>query len=62
MKAKKIKIRLKRSTIGSLPFQRKTVKALGLNKVNSEVIHNTTPSILGMVNAVSHMIEVEEIK
>jgi large subunit ribosomal protein L30 len=62
MSEKQIKIRLKRSLIGCLPFQVKTVKALGLNKINSVTVKNATPSILGMVNAIPHLLEVEEYK
>lgn len=58
--AKKIQVRLIRSTIGRKPPQRRTVKALGLGKINSSVVHEATPSILGMVRAVAHLVEVEE--
>jgi len=61
-KAKKIRIQLVRSVIGRLPEQRRTVKALGLKKMNSSVIQEMTPVIMGMVNAVSHLVKVEEIK
>jgi len=60
-KTKKIRVRLVRSVIGRKPEQRKTVKALGLGKINSVVEKDATPSILGMVNSVSHLVEVEEI-
>ena len=56
----KIRIRLKKSVIGSNPKQRKTVKALGLRKINSVVEKEAIPSILGMVSIVSHLVEVEE--
>ncbi len=61
-KAKKIRIQLVRSVIGRLPEQRRTVKALGLKKMNSSVEQEMTPVIMGMVNAVSHLVKVEEIK
>lgn len=60
-KAKKIRVRLVRSTIGRKPEQRKTVKALGLGKINSVVEKEANPAILGMVNAISHLVEVEEL-
>jgi large subunit ribosomal protein L30 len=60
-KAQTIKITLVRSTIGRKPAQRKTVKALGLGKMNSTVEKEATPQILGMVNAVSHLVSVEEL-
>ncbi|MDC7238825.1 MAG: 50S ribosomal protein L30 [Spirochaetales bacterium] len=59
--AGKIRIKLVRSTIGRKPEQRKTVKALGLGKLNSVVEKEVNPSILGMVKTVSHLVEVEEI-
>ena len=61
-KAKKIRIQLVRSVIGRFPEQRRTVKALGLKKMNSSVEQEMTPVIMGMVNAVSHLVKVEEIK
>ena len=61
MAAKKIKVTLRRSVIKSKPAQRKTVKALGLGKINSSAIHEVSPPVLGMVNTVSHLVEVEEI-
>ena len=60
--AEKIKIRLVRSTIGRKPYQRKTAKALGLGKINSMVEKEVNPAILGMVRAIEHLVEVEEIK
>ena len=57
----KIRIKLVRSTIGRKPAHRKTVAALGLKRINSTVEHEAVPSILGMVRAVAHLVEVEEI-
>jgi len=59
--AKKIKITLVRSVAGSLPAQRKTVKALGLGKIDSSVVHEYNPSTLGMVRVVAHLVKVEEM-
>ncbi|NLO59750.1 MAG: 50S ribosomal protein L30 [Spirochaetales bacterium] len=58
---KKIRVTLVKSVIGSLPVQRKTVKALGLGKISSSVEREATPSILGMVRTISHLVKVEEI-
>jgi large subunit ribosomal protein L30 len=60
--AEKIKIRLVRSTIGALPKQRATIRSLGLGKIGSAVSQEASPSILGMVKLVSHLVTVEEIK
>lgn len=59
---KQIKVTLVRSVIGRPEQQRKVVKTLGLGKTNSFVIHEDTPAIRGMVNAVSHLVEVEEVE
>ncbi len=60
-KAKRIRVKLVRSTIGRKPEQRKTVKALGLGKLNSVVEKDVNPAVMGMVESVSHLVEVEEI-
>ncbi|MDP2426054.1 MAG: 50S ribosomal protein L30 [Candidatus Izemoplasmatales bacterium] len=57
-----IKITLVKSTIGHKPNQIKTVKALGLSKVHSAVIKADTQDIRGMINTVSHLVKVEEVK
>lgn len=57
----KLKITQVRSTIGRLPKHRRTIKALGLGRIRKTVTHDDTPQIRGMVNAVRHLIEVEEI-
>ena len=58
----KIRIKLVRSLIGSLPKQRATVRALGLRKIGSSTEQDSTPAVLGMVRVVSHLVSVEEIK
>jgi len=58
----KIKISLVRSTISALPKQRATVRSLGLRKIGSSTIQESTPAIMGMVKAVSHLIQVEDVK
>jgi len=58
---KKIKITQIRSLIGRPEPQRRTIKALGLHRINHSVEHNATPQILGMVNKVRHLVKVEEL-
>lgn len=60
--AQKIRIRLIRSTIGSLPKQRATVRSLGLRKIGSTTEQEASPAIMGMVKTVAHLVAVEEIK
>lgn len=61
MPGKKLRIKLVRSTISCVPAHRATVKALGLRRINAVVEHAASPAILGMVRAVSYLLEVEEI-
>ncbi|GMB97799.1 50S ribosomal protein L30 [Enterococcus hirae] len=56
-----LKITLKRSIIGRPQNQRDTVKALGLTKINSSVVKPANEAIKGMINTVSHLVDVEEI-
>ncbi len=56
-----LKIKLKKSTIGVKPKHRATVKALGLRKIGQVVEKPDNPQMRGMVNKISHMVEVEEI-
>ncbi len=60
--AKRIRIKLVRSTIGTLPAQRATVRSLGLRKIGSTTEQEASPAILGMVKTVEHLIAVEEIQ
>lgn len=56
----KLKITLKRSVIGALTKQKRTIEALGLRKRHHSVVHNDTPQIRGMLVKVVHLVEVEE--
>jgi large subunit ribosomal protein L30 len=38
------------------------LEALGLRRMHQTVEHDATPSIIGMVNKVKHLVSVEEIK
>jgi len=52
---------LKRSTIRCLPKQRATVRSLGLRKIGSCNELEASPSVLGMVRVVSHLVSVEDV-
>ena len=58
---KKIKITQTRSIVDQLENAKRTIKALGLGRPNYSVIKNDTPQIRGMINAVRHMVKVEEV-
>lgn len=53
-----IKIRLIRSTIGRPPKQRKVLKGLNLNRVHRTVTLRDTREIRGMIEKVSHLVEI----
>ena len=56
-----IKIKLKKSLIGRTEKQKAVIKGLGLKKINSEVIREKRPEILGMIRKVDFMVQVEEV-
>ena len=60
--ARKIRIKLVRSTIGTKPNHRATVKALGLGKLNSVVEIAANPALLGQVESIAHLVIWEEVK
>jgi large subunit ribosomal protein L30 len=57
-----LKVTQIKSGIGEKPAARKTLQALGLRKVGDQVAHADRPEIRGMVHAVRHLVEVEEVK
>ncbi|MBQ8885835.1 MAG: 50S ribosomal protein L30 [Clostridia bacterium] len=57
----KIKVTLVKSTIGEVIAVKETVKALGLKKIRSSKELEATPSVLGMVTKVKHLVKVENI-
>ena len=57
----KIKITQVRSKIGRPERQKKTLQALGLQRIRHTVEHEATPQILGMVTKVRHLVTVEEL-
>jgi len=58
----KIRIKWVKSDIGYAGDQRRTIRALGFHRLNQVVEKDDTPVIRGMINKVSHMLEVEEKK
>ena len=58
--AKKLRITYVRSVIGRSKRQRGTIEALGFRKLYQTLEHEDTPIIRGMINRVSHLVEVEE--
>ncbi|MDA8562194.1 50S ribosomal protein L30 [Gammaproteobacteria bacterium] len=58
---KKIKVTLKKSSIGTLPAHKGCVKGLGLKKLNQTVEVIDTPCNRGMINKVSYLLLVEDV-
>lgn len=59
--ARRIRIRQIKSASGHPADQGRTVRALGIRRMQQEVEHDDTPQIRGMVFKVRHLVKVEEI-
>ena len=57
----KLQIKLVRSVIGTTPNQKKNVEALGLRKREQVVVKEDNAQTRGMINKVSHLLDVTEI-
>lgn len=57
----KLRVTLVKSGIGYAQDQKKTLKALGLNRLNKSVLHNDNSSVRGMIDKVRHLVRVEEL-
>ena len=53
-----IKIKKVKSAIKKPVNQKKTLLSLGLKKIGQVVEHQDTPSIMGMINKVKHLVTV----
>jgi large subunit ribosomal protein L30 len=59
-KGKTIRVTLTRSPIGYSERQKRTVRALGLRRINQVVEHTDNDVVRGMIAKVSHLVTVEE--
>ncbi|MCQ2554441.1 MAG: 50S ribosomal protein L30 [Clostridia bacterium] len=59
--AKQVKITLTKSVIGTTPYQKKVVKALGLKKMHTSVVLEDNAQTRGAIAKVSHLLTVEEV-
>jgi large subunit ribosomal protein L30 len=59
-KNKVLRITLVRSPIGYALRQKRTVRALGLHRLNQTVEQADSPVVRGMIAKVSHLVRVEE--
>lgn len=58
----KIKVTQVRSASDKGAKQRGTIRALGLKRLGHSVVHDDKPEIRGMIRAVDHLVETEEVK
>ena len=58
--AKRLKVTLRKSTIGFNKTQAKTVEGMGLRRINHSVELADTPATRGMIHKVRHLVEVSE--
>lgn len=61
-KAKKLEIKQVRSGIGRPETHRRTLRALGIKRHQQSVVQVDSPAIRGMIDQVSHLVSVTEIK
>ncbi len=59
---KMLKITLVKSGIARPGKHKVVLIGLGLKKLNKSVIRQDTPEIRGMINKVSHLVKVDEVK
>ena len=57
----RLKITLVRRTANRLRNQRQTARSLGLTRIRKTAVHDDTPQIRGMVAAIRHLVEIEEV-
>ena len=55
-----LRVTLVKSPIGYQKDQRKTVRALGLYRMNQTVEHTDNPALRGMLNKIIHLLRIEE--
>ena len=57
-----LRVRQTRSSIGTKPKQRGTLRALGLGRIGRVNILPDRPEIRGMLARIPHLVEVQEVK
>ncbi len=59
--AGKLLVTLKKSTVGTNPSARGTVRALGLRRIGQTVELPDDPAVRGQIRAVRYLVEFEEV-
>jgi large subunit ribosomal protein L30 len=61
MADKQVRVTQVKSSIGSKPKAKGTLRALGLGRIGQTHVLPDTRDVRGMINRVPHLIEVEEV-
>lgn len=61
-KTKTLRVRQIKSGTGYTVRTKRTLKALGLGKIGAVIEHQENPALLGMLDKVSHLVEVETVE
>jgi large subunit ribosomal protein L30 len=56
-----LKITLVKSMIGRPEKHRKVLRGMGLTKLNKSVLLKNAPTVRGMIDKVSHLVQAEEV-
>ncbi len=59
---KPLRVTYVKSAIGYNVKQKQTIEALGLRRLQQVITHPDTPAVRGMINKVSHLVQVEEVE
>lgn len=60
--SKQLKITWVKSGINRLETHRRTVRALGLHRLNETIVKEDNPAVRGMLRSVEHLVRVEEVQ
>lgn len=59
--AKSLKVTQVKSSIKSGTKLERTIRALGITRLNQTVLHDDSPAVRGMIFKVKHLVKVEEV-
>ncbi len=57
----KIQIKWVKSINNMKEPQKRTIRALGFHRLNETIVKDDSPQVRGMVNVVTHLVEVTEV-
>lgn len=60
--ARRLRVTQVHSAIKREESQKRTVRALGLRRLQQTVVHDDTPAIRGMIRKIQHLLRVEEVE